>query len=81
MEKRNELTKPESAPKYLIKVGSSASSTSFSDVTNLTQDYEGGFHILTFRSFCGRDIEVVTRETVVITAVTPVIEETQPCSK
>ena len=76
MKKRNELTKPESAPKYLIKVGSSASSTSFSDVTNLTQDYEGGFHILTFRSFCGRDIEVVTRETVVVTAVTPVIEET-----
>lgn len=68
--KLHEVTKP--GPKYLIKVGSSASSTSFSDVTDLTQDYEGGFHILTFRGVSGRDVEVVTRETVVITPVTAV---------
>lgn len=67
-----EITKPESGQKYLIKVGSSASSTSFSDVTGLTQDYEGGFHILTFRGVSGRDVKVVTRETVVITPVTSV---------
>jgi hypothetical protein len=70
--KLHEITKPESGQKHNVEVRVGDSWQVFDNATNLTQEFVSGFHTLKFTRANGLVIEVVTRETVVITPVTSV---------